>query len=552
MSTKYDYIIVGGGTAGVTIASRLKTYLPASRIALIEAGPNAVDHPKVNAVSEGSEWLQLMPEGLVVDYSTTPQAHLDNRRIMNVAGRLLSGSSGVNVGNWMRPSVADCDVIAERAGSEKFRFGNLIKYFKRVEKHFDSAADPEDYGFEGGIHTIGGRKYPLRDILQKTAEKLGHKYNSQAAKGDPIGLVDFVQNFKAVSDDKAVRQHSARVYDLTGVEVLCDTPVARILFDDKRATGVELVSGAKLHAKEEVIICCGTQRTPQLLMLSGIGPSSELTSHNIPLIHDAPAIGQNLFDHSGIFQFYRLKDATKGYARPFTNTSQPEYNQGLPVDFTLFATIPKNELLPYLISDGHDESSTILTTKCAHFMSLTFYDARFAPPPLYPSITEDNAHIGLASIHLLPLSRGSITLPSSSPLDNPVCDPKFLSTATDRFILRRAMRENIDLVSTSPIADVIETEVAPLGFPILTKDSSDEDINARIRAMMATVSHPMGTCALGTVLDGEFRVKGVKGLRVCDASVFPEPVAAMPNCLIYALAEMAAEMVAGRRIGKGE
>lgn len=547
MTSTYDYIIVGGGLAGVTIASRLKQYLPDSRIALLEAGPDAVEYPKVNNVSDGTEFLQLMAEGLTVDYSTTPQAHLDNRQIMNPAGRLLSGGSGVNVGNWMRPSTADCDLLATRAGNEKFMYKNLVKYFKRIEKHFDPAADPEIYGFDGGIHTIGGRKYPLRDIVQTSMEKLGHKYNPNATKGDPVGLTDFVQNFKATSDSTAVRQHSARVYSLTGVDVLCDTPAARILFDDSmRATSVQLVSGKVLHASNKIIISCGTQRTPQLLMLSGIGPASELSKHNIPLLLDAPAVGQNLFDHNAMFIFHKLKDPTKGYARPFKGTNKPEYGQGLPMDFTLFGRITRDELLPYLLADGEDESSVILNDKRCHFMSLVFYDARYAPPPLYPSIREDNAHIGLAAFHMLPLSRGSVSLKSASPSDDPVCDPKFLSTHTDRFIMRRTVRENLKIASTPPFADVIDTEVAPLGFPVLTQESSDEDVDKRIRAMTATVSHPMGTCALGTVLDGEFRVKGVQGLRVCDASMFPEPVAAMPSCLIYALAEVCAEMVAGK------
>jgi choline dehydrogenase-like flavoprotein len=547
MSSTYDYIIVGGGTAGVTIASRLKQYLPDSRIALLETGPDAVDHPKVNAVSDGSEWLQLMGEGLVIDYSTTPQPYLDDRKIMNPAGRLLSGSSGVNVGNWMRPSVADCDLIAETAESDAFKFKNLIKYFKRLEKHFDPTADPEHFGFDGSINTIGGRKYPLRDIRQETAEKLGHRYNPNATKGDPIGLVDFVQNFKATSDSTAVRQHSARVYDLTGVHVQCDSPVARILFDSfKRATGVELISGETMHASKEIIISCGTQRTPQLLMLSGIGPAHELTKHNIPLVHDASAVGKNLFDHSAMFQFYRLKDASKGYARPFTGTSKPEYSQGLPVDFTLFGNIPIPDLLPHLLTDGQLTSSVLSNDQRAHFMNLTFYDARFATPALYATISEDNAHIGLAAIHLLPLSRGSVTLASADAKDDPVCDPKFFSTDTDRFIMRHAIRQNISLASTPPFAEVIDNEIPPQGFPKLTTESSDEEIDARVRAMCMTVSHPMGTCALGSVLDGEFRVKGVIGLRVCDASVFPEPVGAMPSCLVYALGEMASEMIAGK------
>ncbi|KAF1844328.1 GMC oxidoreductase [Cucurbitaria berberidis CBS 394.84] len=511
MDSSFDYIIVGGGTAGVVIASRLKKYLPDSRIALVEAGPNAVEHPKVNDVSDPTALIQLLQEGLVVDYSTTPQDHLDNREIMNPAGRLLSGSSGVNVGMWMRASTADHEVLAKKAGHQRFTFNNMLKYIKRLETHFDLEADKDYCGFDGLIHTVGGRKYPLREILQKSAEKLGHRYNPDAAKGDPIGLADFNQCFRATSASTVTRQHSAKVYDLSGVEVFCDTPVARIIFDEsRRATGVELLSGEKLYASKEVIVCCGAQKTPQILMLSGIGPKVDLTKHDISTIVDAPSVGQNLFDHSILFQYYKLKEPSKGYSVPFEGTARPEYGQGLPIDFSLIANIEAANLMPHLEQDSLDTRSG---------------DA----------------------LHMLPLSRGTITLKSADPNDGPICNPRFLSTHTDRYILRRAVRENIKLVETEPFASEIEGEAPPADpkFPILTSQSSDEDIDSRIRAFAATVLHPMGTCALGTVLDDEFRVNGVKGLRVCDASVFPDPIAAMPSGTIYALAEMCAELVAG-------
>jgi choline dehydrogenase-like flavoprotein len=317
MTSTFDFIIVGGGTAGVVIASRLKSYLPDSSIALIEAGPNAVDHPMVNDVSSAAAWLPMMFQGLVVDYSTVPQPHLNNREIMNVAGRFLSGSSGVNVGHWMRPSTVDCELIAARAGNDAFRFENMVKYFRRVETHFDDSADKEYYGFDGPIGTVGGRKYPLREKFQASAEMLGHKLNPNASRGEQLGLVDLVQCFKSTSDSTSTRQHSAHVYDLGGVDVRCDAPVARVLFDDaKRAVGLELVSGEKLLARKEVVVSCGAQRTPQLLMLSGVGPSQELAKFDIPVVLDAPAVGQNLFDHSAMLQIFKLKDAAKGYAQP--------------------------------------------------------------------------------------------------------------------------------------------------------------------------------------------------------------------------------------------
>ncbi|KAH7066582.1 hypothetical protein BKA63DRAFT_123525 [Paraphoma chrysanthemicola] len=546
MKNTSDYIIVGGGTAGVVIASRLKQYLPDLSIAILEAGPNAVDHALVNDVSDSLAWVRMIPEGLVVDYSTSPQVHLDGRQILNLAGRMLSGSSGVNVGSWMRPSVSDCKLIAERAGHDRFLFENLLKYIKRLETHFDHAADKDFHGFDGPIHTVGGRRYPLREILQESAETLGHKYNPKATQGDPTGLADFVQCFKATSTTTATRQHSAKVYDLSKVDVHCDSPVARVLLDEtKRVVGVELLSGEKVFANKEVIMSCGTQKTPQVLMLSGIGPSDELSQHGIPVIVNAPAVGQNLFDHTAFVQHFKLKDAGRGLASPFTGTMRPEYSQGVPVDFSLLASIPTSELLPQLAADGFDSAShPLLRENRCHYMSIPMYFPLAAPPPLFPTISEDDTHIAFVSIHTLPLSRGVVSLKSADPQDNPNCNPRFFSTETDRFVMRHAVREGMRIAAVSPLAAEIEGEVSPVGFPTLTKDSADEEIDRRIRALTATIFHPMGTCALGTVLDGEFRVKGVEGLRVCDASVFPEPVAMMPSCLIYALAELCAETIA--------
>lgn len=206
MATSFDYIIVGGGTAGVVIASRLTQYLPTARIALIEVGPNAVHHPKVNDVSDAMAWTELLGEGpchrplhypaRASEQSPNPESCWEST---------LSGSSGVNVGNWMRASTADDDLIAKKAGHERFLFKNMGKYFRRLETHFDSSADREGYGFDGPIHTTGGRRYPMRDIIQQSAEAIGHRYNPNATKGDPIGLSDFVQCSKATPDGTVTR-----------------------------------------------------------------------------------------------------------------------------------------------------------------------------------------------------------------------------------------------------------------------------------------------------------------------------------------------------------
>ncbi|KAJ4358069.1 uncharacterized protein N0V89_002648 [Didymosphaeria variabile] len=556
---EFDYIIVGGGTAGVPIASRLSSYLPDKSVLLLEAGPSAITHPKV---MDPSKIFDLIGEGLLVDYSTTPQKHCNDRQILNLAGRMLSGSSGGNVGVWMRASSADHDLIAERAGHDRFRFKNMVKYFKKAERWYDEDADVDFHGFDGPLHTVGGRKYPLRPYIRKAAENIGFKYNpNAAAKGDPTGLVDLVQCFRKTSESSSERQHSARVYDLSNVDVRCESPVAKILIDDeeKRAIGVELFSGERLFAHKEIIVACGAQRTPQLLMLSGIGPQDELEKHDIKVQIDAPLVGKNLFDHACVTQYYKLKDPSKGFALPFEGTMRPEYGQGFPWEFNLFSHISPSALAPVLAADkervtssGDEGQHPHLRDKRCHFMLLPFYFPILADLNGYNSeiVVGDGKHIAVTALNLLPLSRGTVTLRSSNPADKPVCDPEFMSTESDRFIIRTAIRMTLTLVSTPPFADVLDGETPPADsrYPVLTTESSDQEIDERVKGHMQTIAHPMGTCALGDVLDSEFRVQGVKGgnLRVCDASVFPEPLAGMPSCTIYALAEMCADLIAGR------
>ncbi|PSN74210.1 mitochondrial putative choline dehydrogenase [Corynespora cassiicola Philippines] len=570
----FDYVIVGGGTAGVVIASRLSQHLPGSKIALLEAGPDAVNNPNV---TNPQQLFSLAAEGLMVDYSTAPQPHLNGRVIPNVAGRMLSGSSGGNVGCWMRAASTDYDLIAKKVGNDRFSFEKLLPYLNKTENYWDKDADAAYHGFGGPLNTVGGRTYPLRQIVQESAEEIGHRKNDDFYKGDPTGITPFVQCFKATSESSSERQHSAYVYDLKEVDVRCDSPVSRILFDsNKRAVGVELLSGKKIHAAKEVIVSCGTQKTPQLLMLSGVGPSGELSKHNIPLVLDAPAVGQNLIDHQSLSIVFKLKDPTKGYALPFENTAKPEYGQGLPAEFVIWSHIPSSDLSPVLAKDGispnqaegegeggpdsHQQSQQpqpqpqqqqqphahLLPNRC-HFMTVPVYLPLLTRPDLYPSVAPHaGTHITIFAVNLLPLSRGTVTLASASPSDHPVVDPNFLAAETDRFSFRRAVRDMLRLADAGPLARVLDGEAPPESCAALGAASADADIDERIAGYAATISHPMGTCALGEVLDAEFGVRGVTGLRVCDASVFPEPIGAMPSQTVYAMGELCADLVAGR------
>ncbi|KAF2261792.1 alcohol oxidase [Lojkania enalia] len=547
----FSFIVVGGGLSGVTIASRLSQYFLSSTVALLELGSNRIDDPKVTDTQNMG--IIFDPE-FTVDYCTTPQKHCNNRRLLNMAGRTLSGSSGVNVGVWLRAPKSDYDLIAKRAGNTRFEFENMLPYFKRIQTYWNKEGDPNYHGFEGPIHTVGGREYPLREHVKKSAEGLGHQFNPDNMTGDPTGLSSLTQCFKETSPSTSTRQHAGKVYDLSKVHVQTDSRVARVLFDDvKRAIGVELASGEKIFARQEVIICCGAQKTPQLLMLSGVGPSDELRKHGIKEIADAPGVGDQLFDHLRLGQYFKLKHPEKGLAFPFQGNMKSEYGQGMPLDWWIYGNIPPSEIEGYLKADNlegaKDKTHPHLQEKRCHYMSAAFYAPMLANPEYYPDINPlDGEHISTLSINLLPTSFGTVRLRSADPNDEPLVDPRFLSTQTDRFILRRAVRESLRLIETEPLASEIAGETPPADprYPALTSRSSDEDIDERIAVLSETMAHPMGTCALGSVLDSEFKVRGVQGLRVCDASIFPGIMGTMPSQSIYAFAEMCADLVAGR------
>jgi choline dehydrogenase-like flavoprotein len=220
MSTEntFDYVIVGGGTAGVTFASRLRKLLPLHSIAILESVPDATYHAHV---TDPNALPLLATDGLRVNYETVPQAHCDNRSIPSSAGRMLSGSSGANFGVWNRASTEDYQLIAERAGSEQFTFENLLPYFKKVETYWDKNASREYHGFEGAIHTVGGRTYPMSKLWKEASINAGHKENSEPHSGNPLGISTVVQNFRATSESSSERQHASRVHDLLNVTVIC-------------------------------------------------------------------------------------------------------------------------------------------------------------------------------------------------------------------------------------------------------------------------------------------------------------------------------------------
>lgn len=500
----------------------------------------------------------LLPStDLVSNYKTVAQPSLADREVTNYAGNILSGSSAINYGAWIRANRADYDTWAELAGEKgnsRWSYEGLLPYFKSVEHHHDVHADPSVHGFEGPIHTESGRQYPLRKVVHDGFVAAGFHENPDANGGSPLGFSQWTENWR-----KGTRQPAGTAYDLDGVDIMTNTKVARIILEKPvsgeptfMASATGLMDGRLVIAREEVIISCGAHKTPQILMLSGVGPTNELSRHGIKQFVDAPEVGQNLFDHLALHQAWQLKKHAqdKGAAAGHALFNKPEYAEGIPVEWFATGSVPGDGLKSALQADANkvtesrqviDEQHPHLSPGRSHFNILLAY----SPLSLGDGhdVPVDGTHISTGALVYLPTSRGTITLSNADPALDPVVDPRYYSTSADKYMMRTAMRRAMQVIETSTFQTVIEAETPPQGMPVLTSRSSDEELDRRVERFATVWHHAAGTAAMGKIVDSNLRVKGVERLRVVDASVFPSPISATLQATVYAVAEQAADLI---------
>ena len=446
---------------------------------------------------------------------------------------------------WVRGDRADYDDWARLTNDQRWSYAGLLSYFRRVESRRGSTTDSAQHGFVGPMHTASGtREYPLRVAVHSALREVGHQDSPDANAGQPLGIGMWTENWR---DNK--RQPAGLAYPLDKAQVLTDSLVRRVLLSDEtppRATGIELVSGEIVKASREVIVSCGALRTPQLLMLSGIGAPAELAKHDIPLRVANEGVGANLSDHVSLIQFWRLKDelAARGVAAGSERFSQrPEASQGLPFDFVTTAAIPAEKMASALQPDNNNARQPWHSR--AHFELMVAYTLLERGNPAF-SAPFDGTHISTAVLLLQPTSRGSITLASNDPAVNPLVDPAYLATTTDQTTMREGVRSMLRVAERLIEDGVLEAETPPVDFPPLhSETSSDDEIDVRIRHFAATMYRPCASCAMGAAVDSELRVGGVRSLRVVDASIFPTAVAGHPQQAVYAVAEQAVDFLLG-------
>ena len=438
----------------------------------------------------------------------------------------------MNYGAWTRGHAADFDLWSKEVGDPRWSYNGLLPYFKKSEHWHNDKDDAAQHGFSGPIHTSsGGRDYALCEPIKEAFLSTGLRFNPDMNNGDPNGIARLVENWHEAS-----RQHAAICYKLEGVDVMTNTVVERVLFEGSKTIGVQLAGGQRLTALKEVIVSCGALRTPQLLMLSGIGPKSELSKHDIKQVIELP-VGQNLHDHGSIEIFWKLKSSLEGYAIGSPAFNKPEYATGNPMDWIVTAAVQDADLRAAASVDGTE----FRPGPRSNYEVTVMYCVTNGPPVKIASM--DGLHITTGVLCLSPTSRGSITLASTKATDSPIIDPRYFTTEHDRVVIRAGMRLALQAMESAALRECVEGEVPPPGMLPLSSTSSDAELDARVNAMSCSWYHTGGTASMGKVVDTECRVYGIKGLRVVDTSIMPLSITAHLQAPTYAIAESAADLI---------